>query len=111
MITMLQMMMSAHLVLTCVPRLVAIHKALILATVVLGTHLMLMDVLVMVSDVLNIMAIKKLWFLSTDINECAMTGASACEQNCQNTNGTYTCGCNTGYTLNRNGFSCTSTRI
>lgn len=40
-----------------------------------------------------------------DINECA-EGLDQCAQNCHNTAGSYTCSCNTGYTLDANGRSC-----
>lgn len=40
-----------------------------------------------------------------DINECA-EGLDQCAQNCHNTDGSYTCSCNTGYTLDANGRSC-----
>ena len=40
-----------------------------------------------------------------DINECA-AGTGTCGQNCHNIMGSYTCSCNTGYSLNTNGRSC-----
>ncbi len=40
-----------------------------------------------------------------DNDEC-LARTAVCIQNCHNTNGSYTCGCDTGYTLNSNGFSC-----
>ena len=42
----------------------------------------------------------------TDIDECASTGSSGCDQVCTNTNGSYTCGCNNGYMLQPDGHSC-----
>jgi hypothetical protein len=30
----------------------------------------------------------------------------SCSENCHDTVGSYTCSCNTGYTLNSNGFTC-----
>ena len=43
-----------------------------------------------------------------DINECA--GTNNCAHNCHNTGscGGYYCSCNTGYSLNGNGYSCDS---
>ena len=41
----------------------------------------------------------------TDINEC-LEGDARCEHNCANTQGSYACGCNRGYTLHSNGRSC-----
>lgn len=40
-----------------------------------------------------------------DYNECKH-GTDACDQNCQNMPGSYTCSCNSGYTLNNNGYTC-----
>ena len=40
-----------------------------------------------------------------DIDECR-AGTNACDQTCYNAPGTYTCECDTGYTLNSNGFTC-----
>ena len=41
----------------------------------------------------------------TDIDECA-EGTDRCDQNCHNTIGSYICSCNTGYSLNADGFAC-----
>ena len=41
----------------------------------------------------------------TDINECS-TGTSDCQQFCINTNGSYYCDCETGYTLKNDNTSC-----
>ena len=46
-----------------------------------------------------------LLLLIVDNDEC-MLGTHVCTQNCTNTAGSYTCSCNTGYTLNRDGRSC-----
>ena len=40
-----------------------------------------------------------------DANECEL-GTAACDQNCHNTNGSYTCSCNAGYTLDSDRTSC-----
>ncbi|XP_035660212.1 uncharacterized protein LOC118404934 [Branchiostoma floridae] len=42
-----------------------------------------------------------------DINECVQ--GQLCEQlhNCENTRGSYTCGCDDGYTMDSNGLNCT----
>ena len=50
------------------------------------------------------------WYLILDINECTSEdNRHDCHPNatCMNTNGTYTCTCNDGYT--GNGFVCNST--
>lgn len=41
-----------------------------------------------------------------DINEC-IEGFSTCSQICTNTNGSYTCNCMNGYTLNSDDHLCT----
>ena len=41
----------------------------------------------------------------TDTDECAI-GTDHCFQNCNNTVGSYTCSCWTGYTLNADGRHC-----
>ena len=42
-----------------------------------------------------------------DINEC-VTQNGECEQNCQNTIGSYSCSCLTGYLIDdNNGYNCT----
>ena len=41
----------------------------------------------------------------SDVNECAL-GIDNCQQLCNNTVGSFTCGCDTGYELERDGFSC-----
>ena len=46
----------------------------------------------------------------TEIHECN-EGLHLCEHSCINTAGSYTCACNTGYTLASNGFSCTSKSV
>ena len=45
-------------------------------------------------------------FHITDHNEC-LDGTHECDQVCTNTDGSYICSCNTGYTLDSNGNSCT----
>ena len=44
-------------------------------------------------------------FIHIDINEC-LTDPCSSTATCENTNGSYVCTCNTGYT--GNGFNCTS---
>ena len=43
--------------------------------------------------------------VTLDINECA-EGTDRCEQNCQNTRGSYYCFCDTGFRLARNRYDC-----
>ena len=40
-----------------------------------------------------------------DIDECS-TGVDRCEQVCQNTNGSYTCACRSGFRLKTDGLQC-----
>ena len=42
---------------------------------------------------------------TADINECAVN-TDGCNQVCTNTVGSFRCSCNTGYTLNANGRTC-----
>ena len=41
----------------------------------------------------------------TDVDECEEF--NDCQQMCNNTKGSYTCGCNEGFSLAENGRSCT----
>ena len=43
--------------------------------------------------------------LHSDINECSLESIN-CAQVCTNTPGSYTCGCDPGYELDGDGFSC-----
>ena len=45
------------------------------------------------------------YHLFTDINECA-TGNGGCEQNCNNTVGSYDCSCNVGFQLGNDYHAC-----
>ena len=40
-----------------------------------------------------------------DIDECSMNNGG-CDQMCTNTNGSYVCSCDDGYTLNDDGLTC-----
>ena len=42
-----------------------------------------------------------------DTNEC-MKDNGGCEHNCTNEVGSFVCGCDTGYSIDDNGFNCTS---
>ena len=42
-------------------------------------------------------------FIYPDIDECS---DDVCTQTCTNTNGSFTCGCNRGYLLDIDGFTC-----
>ena len=46
--------------------------------------------------------------LLIDINECS-EATDDCAHNCTNTNGSYTCSCNTGYHLDNDRHSCYGT--
>ena len=47
----------------------------------------------------------KLFFFSTDIDECAEQ-LDECQQICNNTIGSYVCDCHIGYALNSDGRTC-----
>ena len=42
----------------------------------------------------------------SDMNECLQADANNCEQMCSNTEGSFACSCQRGFTLNSNGFNC-----
>ena len=44
-------------------------------------------------------------FTYIDVDECS-GGSNKCDQTCTNTEGSYTCSCNSGYTLSSDGRSC-----
>ena len=41
-----------------------------------------------------------------DINECSLNTTNWCDQLCMNTNGSFRCSCNAGFSLSSNGRSC-----
>ena len=43
--------------------------------------------------------------ISADVDECALS-TDECDQNCFNTEGSYTCSCRDGYVLNGDGLTC-----
>ena len=45
------------------------------------------------------------YFVTVDLNEC-LERFTGCEQLCNNTDGSYQCGCREGYTLNTDGMTC-----
>ncbi len=45
-----------------------------------------------------------------DINEC-LSDNGECEHDCTNTEGNFSCSCNTGYELDSNGFNCSGNII
>ena len=46
-----------------------------------------------------------MYILVTDIDECR-EGTDVCQQLCGNNDGSYTCQCQTGYTLNDDSLTC-----
>ena len=48
-----------------------------------------------------------IFFLSTDVDECATESLNDCDQECALTvDGWYNCSCKDGYTLNQDGHTC-----
>ena len=45
--------------------------------------------------------------LCLDVDECLDPAVHGCQHNCANTDGSYHCTCNPGYTLDTNGRTCT----
>ena len=48
--------------------------------------------------------------IHTDINECS-NGTHTCSQTCTNTNGSFTCGCYSGFLLDADGYACNGMQI
>ena len=46
-----------------------------------------------------------LYNYSVDVNECSSNNGG-CHQKCKNTDGSYSCSCNTGYRLKNNKHDC-----
>ena len=44
-----------------------------------------------------------------DVNECAVSESNNCSSVCTNTEGSYVCGCASGYELSDSGDSCQGT--
>ncbi len=61
------------------------------------------DVMVRQSDIIEYPTSASYPFL--DINEC-LEGTHDCEQNCINTDGSYTCSCNPGFVINADRRGC-----
>ena len=49
------------------------------------------------------------FYIVLDVNECT-NGDNSCDHNCQNTDGSYTCFCDSGYSLTSNDKSCSGKR-
>lgn len=45
-------------------------------------------------------------FLFSDIDECGNDTLNKCEQTCLNIPGSFSCECDSGYSLNSSGFDC-----
>ena len=54
-----------------------------------------------------------MFYILPDIDECVDDSLNHCEvqDSCINTNGSYTCSCNTGYTLHDNRRNCAGKNI
>jgi hypothetical protein len=46
-----------------------------------------------------------------DNNECRSNSSNACQHNCTNTAGSYSCSCNSGFRLNTDGRTCTGENL
>ena len=60
--------------------------------------------------IINALTMINTTYDGTDINECASHNGG-CEHNCQNTIGSYSCSCLTGYLIDSNGYNCTGLKI
>ena len=52
----------------------------------------------------------EIWVIPLDINECG-DNTDNCTQVCTNTDGSFTCSCNSGYTLVADGHSCEGIKL
>ena len=87
---------STQLVLTSVRVEVDIHSPAIVDLVMVCSYITCTQLL------LHIMRCR---YTASDINECT-SRAHNCAQVCTNTAGSFTCSCNSGYTLEADGHSC-----
>ena len=108
----LQMWTSVRLLTTCAGRSASIPLGLSHAAVtVVMSWTSLMAGLATVSDIatqpirMSVTSLK--CFHLAEIHECNQA-SHLCEQVCTNTNGSYQCSCNSGYSLSINRFSCSS---
>ncbi len=97
------MWMNVCWVLTTVNKTATTQKALTLVAVSLGFTWIRMDTLVLVGEINYFPHVPE--FDVLDVDECT-EGTDECDHNCHNTDGSYTCSCNGGYTLHSNGFTC-----
>ena len=100
----LQILMSVIVVMEDVLRTVMIQLVAITVCVILATHWLVTDMLVMVSYHAMPHACYYPCVL-IDINECN-TNNGGCNQICTNTIGSFECSCNTGYELSSNPLTC-----
>ncbi len=99
--------MSTRLVLPTAPRTAWTRPALMPAVVMTAIPSQQTASLAMVGVVISstINLFDTFSFLSSDVDECALS-QDLCEQNCQNTVGSYTCSCRSGFILNNDQRAC-----
>ena len=98
--------MNAQPTMEAAPRHVQIRLDHSPVAVTLGTHLTMMDYPAMVRTLAFICIYTYFWHHSLlDVDECT-AGTDSCQHSCVNTVGSYTCTCNSGYSLNNDGQSC-----
>ena len=104
----IQTSMSVVMVFTAVSKFVTTLKDHTTASVlvVMNSTVMAIHVMVRMADMLiQIYYHADSLFHFTDVIECA-TGIDECNQNCHNTDGSYSCSCDPGYTLYRDNLFC-----
>lgn len=105
-IVILQILMSVQAKITDVNTHVLIRMDPMSAIVLMATVWMLMAVLVMVYWTLSSFPhIQNNIINSPDVDECLLLN-HGCDQECDNTEGSYVCKCNTGYELDHDERSC-----
>ena len=86
------------------------HVVLLSVPATLATLFQRMALAVSVSNCNDILGVQFYCHIFTDIDECA-AGTHMCAQNCQDTQGSYTCSCRSGFALNADGRTCTGTSL
>ena len=102
----IQILMSAAQAVEGVSTRVSTLLVLTSVSVEMDTHCPAIINLVMVCIYITyILYIMRYWYTISDINECTSRSHN-CVQVCTNTAGSFTCSCNSGYTLAADGRSC-----
>ncbi len=95
--------MSVPLTMVTVSRTVTTLRAILTVSVTLDTAWTVLDLTAQVEIVY--FCYHYFSYTCTDINECSVNNGG-CEHTCTNSEGNFSCSCNSGYELDSNGFNC-----